>query len=178
MSAASAPTLTELFLRCATLSLVAVGGANAIVPELHRQTVELQHWLSGPEFATLFAIAAAAPGPNVLVVTLVGWKLGGLPGALVATLGICGPSSALAFAVGRVWDRFRDAPLRRVIERGLAPVTIGLVLGSGWRVAETASSDWRGWALAVGAAAIYWRARFNPLWILAAAAPLGLWLQH
>lgn len=171
---ATPPSLAELLARCAALSLMAVGGANAIVPELHRQVVELQHWVSGPEFAMLFAIAAAAPGPNVLIVTLIGWKVGGIPGALLATLGICGPSSVLAFAAGQVWDRFRSSRWRGIIERGLAPVTIGLIVGSGWRLAEVASTGWRGWAVAAAAALISWRARLNPLWVLAGGAALGV----
>ncbi|MCX9155720.1 chromate transporter [Niveibacterium sp. 24ML] len=176
MSNAAAPSLGELLLGCATLSLVAVGGANAIVPELHRQVVDIHRWLSGPEFATLFAIAATAPGPNVLVVTLIGWKLGGIPGALLATAGICGPSSVLAFTVGKAWERLRASPGRQALERGLAPVTIGLVLGSGWLLNAAAATDWRGWLVAGVAAAAYWRARFNPLWVLAGAALLGAFL--
>ncbi len=168
------PGLTEIFVSSLVLSLMAVGGANAIVPELHRQTVELRQWLSGPEFAALFAIASASPGPNVLIVTLIGWQLAGIPGALIATVGICGPSSILAFAVGHAWERLRGSPWRRAIQRGLAPVTIGLVLGSGWLLTGAAAQDWHGIVLAAIAAAVYWRAKFNPLWVLAAGAVVGV----
>jgi chromate transporter len=168
------PGLLELLAGAAVLSLMAVGGANAIVPELHRQTVELRHWLTGPEFAALFAIASASPGPNVLVVTLIGWQLGGIPGALVATVGICGPSSMLAYGIGHVWERLRGSPWRRAIQRGLAPVTIGLVLGSGWLLTGAAAQNWHGVLLAGVAAVVYFRAKFNPLWVLAAGAAVGI----
>ena len=168
------PGLIELLAGSAVLSLMAVGGANAIVPELHRQTVELRQWLTGPEFAALFAIASASPGPNVLIVTLIGWQLGGIPGALLTTVGICGPSSILAYAVGHVWERLRGSPWRRVIQRGLAPVTIGLVLGSGWLLTGAAAQNRQGVLLAASAAAIYFRAKFNPLWVLAAGAVVGV----
>ncbi|MCL2657074.1 MAG: chromate transporter [Betaproteobacteria bacterium] len=172
------PGLSDIFLGTLVLSLMAVGGANAIVPELHRQTVELRHWLSGPEFAALFAIASAAPGPNVLIVTLIGWQLAGIPGALVATLGICAPSSLLAWTVGHIWERLKGSPWRAIIQRGLAPVTIGLVLGSGWLLTGAAAKSWHGVALAAVAALVYWRAKFNPLWVLGAGALIGLvrWL--
>jgi chromate transporter len=102
-------SLTQLFLNCCILSLMAVGGANALIPELHRQVVEVNNWMSGGEFASLFAIAQAAPGPNMLIISLIGWKLAGITGALVATLAMCGPSSLLAYGVGQLWERFGDA---------------------------------------------------------------------
>jgi len=168
------PSLLTLLLSCCALSLAAVGGANSIVPELHRHVVELNHWMSGSEFAALYAIASTSPGPNVLVVTLIGWQLAGYPGALVATLGICGPSSLLAYGLSRVWDRFAHSPWRTAILRTLMPLTIGLILGSGTLLTRAAAQDWRGVALAGLAAAVYWRGRFNPLWVLGGGAVVGL----
>ena len=74
-------------------------------------------------FANLYAIAQAAPGPNVLVITLIGYRAAGFAGALVATLALCLPTSVLAYFVVRVWDRFRDAHRRKAIQTGLVPVT-------------------------------------------------------
>ncbi|MBA3812683.1 MAG: chromate transporter, partial [Caulobacteraceae bacterium] len=90
-------TLTALFVQFAILSLLAFGGANAVVPEIHRQAVEINHWMSDADFAALFAIAQAAPGPNFMISTLVGLKAAGLAGALVATVAMCAPSCLLAF---------------------------------------------------------------------------------
>src|SRR5690349_606553 len=105
----------------ALLSLVAVGGANVVVPDIHRFVVESQGWMSGPEFAQLFAIAQAATGPNVIVVTLIGWQVAGLAGALVATAAMTGPTCLLTYGVSRVWDRFRDKPWRKAVQTGLVP---------------------------------------------------------
>src|SRR5258706_13600256 len=60
------------------LSLIAVGGAITVIPEMHRSVVEVHGWMSGAQFADLFALAQAAPGPNILVVSLIGWKVAGL----------------------------------------------------------------------------------------------------
>lgn len=168
------PPLTELFLGFCLMSLMAVGGANALIPELHRQAVEVHGWMSGTEFAALFAIAQAAPGPNVLVVTLIGWKVAGMPGALMTTLGMCGPSSLLAFGVGRLWERFRASPWRQAIQRGLAPITIGLVLGSGYLLTQMADNSWSAYLLTGLTIFICLKSKLNPLWLLALGAVLGL----
>ena len=166
--------LIFLFLMFMQFSLLAVGGANAIVPELHRVVVSELHWMSGQEFAALFALAQAAPGPNVLVVSLVGWKVAGVPGAIVSLIGICLPSSLLSFWVARWWQQARGSRLTTAINGGLAPLTVGLI-GAG--VAMMASShppSLSGGALLAGCALLSWRTRLNPLWLLAAGAAAGL----
>ena len=168
------PSSTELFVRFCLLSLMAVGGASATLPEMHRQIVELNGWMGSVEFATLYAITQAAPGPNVLIVSLIGWKLAGIWGAIVSTIGMCGPSSLLAFCVGKLWDRFSHSPWRKAIERGLAPITIGLILGSGCLLVQTAGRGWPIYALAGTSAVASYYSRMNPLWWLAIAAILGV----
>src|SRR5207249_1867432 len=92
--------------------------------------------------------------PNMLIVSVIGWKVYGFLGALVATLAICAPSSVLTFAIAHVWDRFRDAPLRAAIQRGLAPVTVGLVLASGYVLARTADETLPAYAITAATAAL------------------------
>jgi len=85
--------LAEIATRFAVLSLVAIGGINAILPEIHRVVVDVEAWMTSAQFADLFALAQLAPGPNAMIVALIGWKVAGVGGALVATLAACGPSS-------------------------------------------------------------------------------------
>src|SRR5471030_3073227 len=87
------------------MSLFAVGGANSAIPEMHRVAVDVQHWLSGKQFADVFAISQLSPGPNVLIVTLIGYSVAGIPGALVATLAMCVPTAVLAYCVSRLLTR-------------------------------------------------------------------------
>lgn len=164
--------LLTLLWRFSLLSLVAVGGANVLIPELQRLVLE-QGWMSGREFAALFAIAQAAPGPNVLVVSLIGWQVAGVPGALVSMLGICGPSSVLSFYVARWWQRYQRAPLTRAIQRGLAPLTIGLVAASACLLSHAANAGVGAWVLCGAVALAAWRTALNPLWLLLAGALLG-----
>jgi len=158
----------------ALLSLLAFGGANAVMPEMHRLAVDRHGWMSDAEFADLFALAQAAPGPNAMIVTLIGLRAAGLAGALAATMAMCLPSCILTFAVARLVDRFRDSPWRAVLQDGLAPVTVGLVLGSG--LVLTRAADQTALAYALTALAVLWvlTTRWSPLWILAGAAALGI----
>jgi chromate transporter len=155
------------------LSLVAVGGVNTIVPELHRQTVEVAHWLTDQQFADLFALAQAAPGPNVLFVTLIGWQIAGWEGALIATAALCGPSCVLTFAVAHAWRRFKDAPWRIATQAGLVPVTVGLIAASAFLLARAADRSLVAVAITAATAGIAYWSRINPLWALAAAAAIG-----
>ncbi|HEY7851547.1 MAG TPA: chromate transporter [Caulobacteraceae bacterium] len=167
-------TLGALAAQFAGLSLVAFGGANAVLPEIQRQSVSLHHWMSDKEFAALFAIAQAAPGPNFMISTLVGWKAAGIPGALIATLAMCAPSCLLTFWVVKAWDRYRDAPWRHALAGGLAPVTVGLVVSSAWLLSRAADVDWRLATLTAATAIVAYVSRLNPLWCLGGAAALGM----
>jgi chromate transporter len=165
--------LGKLAVQFALLSLLAVGGANAVIPEMHRQAVEIEHWMSAREFADLFAIAQVAPGPNVIIVTLLGYHVAGLAGALVATLAMCGPTCVFTYFVGRVWDRFKDAPWRIATQAGLVPISIGLIAASAFILARAADHSWAAAAVTVTTAGIAYFTKLNPLWAFAVAAVLG-----
>jgi chromate transporter len=155
------------------LSFVATGGANAIIPEMHRQAVDIHHWMTSSRFTDLFAIAQASPGPNILIVTLIGWDVAGLAGALVATLAMVVPTSVVAFHVGRIWHRFRTARWRIAIQTGVTPVTIGLVAASAHVLSRAADTGLAAVALTLVTAVLLSLTRLHPLLLLAAGAVLG-----
>jgi chromate transporter len=167
-------TLLTLAGYFALLSLFAIGGANAALPEMHRLAVDVEHWMSDRQFADMFAIAQVTPGPNVIVVTLIGYHVAGLAGALVATLAMCGPTCLFAFFIGRVWERFKDAPWRIAIQAALVPISIGLIGASALVVTRAAAQSWTAVAITAGTALVTYRMRMNPLWIFGGAALLGL----
>jgi len=166
--------LAELGLRFAIISLMAIGGANAILPEMHRMVVDQHGWMSSETFANLYALAQAAPGPNIMVVTLIGWHVAGIPGALITTAAITVPPSIVAYAASQARSRWNRLPWYKSFERAVAPLTVGLVLASaGLLIASTMSGPVSlGITAAVAAFALFTRA--NPLIPLAAAAVLGL----
>jgi chromate transporter len=158
----------------ALLSLMAVGGAVPVLPEMQRMVVDEHGWMSASTFADLFALAQAAPGPNVLVVTLIGWKVAGLAGAAVATAAMIIPSSLLTYAVAAAWERFRDARWRKAIQRGLTPVTIGLMAGAAYRLTLAADESLAAFALTAFTALVVVMTRLHPLWLIGLGAALGL----
>ena len=158
----------------ALLSLIAVGGINPLLPELHRQVVDVYGWMTSDRFTDLFAIAQGAPGPNILVITLIGWDVAGLPGALAATVAICTPSGLLAYFVSRLWDRFRAARWRVAIQAGLIPVTVGLVAAGAFVLARAADTSLAALAITIATATAVTFTRVHPLVCLAVAAALGL----
>jgi chromate transporter len=160
-------------LHVALLSLIAVGGVNTIVPELHRQVVEVSGALTSQQFADLFAIGQAAPGPNVLFVTMIGWQLAGFTGALLTAAALCIPTCTITYFVTRAWDRFRDAPWRIATEAGVIPVTIGFVAASALLIAQAADGSLIALAITLATAAFSYWSKLNPLWALAAAAAIG-----
>lgn len=166
-------TLTSLAAVFMQISLLAFGGANSVLPEMQRQVVQVHGWLTASEFAALFALAQAAPGPNMLVVTLIGWRVAALPGALVTTLGVAGPSSVLTYLCANLWYRFRDARWRRLVQRGLMPVTAGLLMASAALLIRSTSTDLATAVVTVVATLLFLFTRLHPLLVLAAAAALG-----
>jgi len=173
MSAAP-DVLFEIAWRFASLSLFAVGGINALLPEFHRVVVDVEHWMTSAEFADLFALAQLAPGPNAMVVSLLGWKVAGVTGAFVATIAACGPSSFVSYFAMRRFERMKNSRARAIIQRALAPIAIGLVLASGYTLARAADRSLVALALTVAATAAVAGTRVNPVWVLAAAAAVGL----
>jgi len=166
--------LVEIAVRFALLSLVAIGGINAILPEIHRVVVDVEGWMTSPEFAELFALAQLAPGPNAMVVALIGWKVAGLAGALVATLAACGPSSVACYVAWHWADRLRHSSGRAIVQRALAPIAIGLIMASGYTLALGADHSPGAFALTALAAAALAFTRVNPVWVLLAAAIAGI----
>lgn len=166
--------LGQIALDFSMLSLLAVGGVVTVLPEMYRSVVEVHGWMSATQFAELFALAQAAPGPNMLVVSLIGWQAAGFTGALVATIAMCLPAGILTYAVAGLWHRFRDALWRIAIQEGLAPVTVGLTLASGYLI--TLSADHSAGAFAVTAltALGVTLTRIHPLWFIGGAGLLGL----
>jgi chromate transporter len=169
-------TLLELGLYFSLLSLISVGGIPVVMPELQRLVVDVKGWLSPEEFIQAFAVGQAAPGPNVLIASLIGWKVAGIPGAVVALAAICGPAAVIAWWVSDLWERFKDTPWRRAIQKAIAPVVVALILSSGFVIATPGAPDWRLWLIAGSSAAVMLFSKLNPLWLLGGGGVLGFLL--
>ncbi len=162
--------LLQLVAVFAPLSLVAFGGGPTIVAELERQTVAVHGWLTHQDFIDIFAISRVAPGPGILMITLFGWKVAGWLGAVVASLAFYIPSGLLVFGASLLWRRHRAASWRDKVERGLAPIAIGLIFAGAYSVLNATQGGVLAFATAgLAAAVLMWR-RVNPLLLLTCGA--------
>jgi chromate transporter len=166
------PLLT-LGLHLALMSLLAIGGIHTVVPEIHRVVVAREGWMTGVEFAAFFALAQAAPGPNLLFATLIGWKVAGITGGLVATAAICGPPFVLAYGMARAWLVWGKLAWFRTVQRGLVPLTIGLVVASAWLLTVAAAVGWWSYLITAASAVLVLTTRIPPLLVLLSAGVLG-----
>ena len=166
--------LGSLFLHFLALWFVAVGGPSAILPDIHRYVVDVQHLLTSAQFAEIYTLAQVAPGPNVMYIPLVGWQVGGWAGAAALTLAMLLPSATLTLLIARLYARHPKATAGIAIRRGLTPITIGLLFASGWILVQGANEDWRGHVLTAITVALVLRTSLNPLWLLSVGAAAGM----
>jgi chromate transporter len=155
------------------MSLFAVGGAAAAVPEMHRIAVDVHHWMTDKQFADAFAISQLSPGPNVLIVTLIGYAVAGIPGALAATLAMCLPTALLAYCVSRLLHRPGQSRWPAMIQAALVPLSIGLMAASALILAQSTSRTAVAAVLTLSVAVLAFLSRINPLWLLLAGGLLG-----
>ncbi len=157
----------------APLSLLSFGGSNAILADIAQQSIAVHHWTSSREFADLFALSRATPGPGSMLAALIGWKVAGLAGALVATIALYAPSALLIYAASRMWGRWRGSPWHTAIERGIAPVAAGLFLSGGVAVLRASPAGWPVWLAASVTTAVLMRwPKLHPVPLLLAGAGL------
>jgi len=157
----------------ALLSSLSFGGFPTVLPDVHN-FVTANGWISDREFANFFAISGVVPGPNmILMMSLIGLKVGGVPGAVASALATFGPPCLMYYTSFRLWDRFRDTPWQRIVRLGLAPLTIGLVIAGGYVMARAADTGWQSGLVTAAAVGLMLATRLSPLWILIAGGALG-----
>jgi chromate transporter len=165
--------LLALALVFAPLSLLSIGGGASLLAEIEHQSVAVYAWTTQREFADLFAISRAAPGPGTMLSTLIGWKVAGWAGALTATVALYLPSSLLVYGAARLWGRWRGSVWHTAIERGLAPIAAGLILAGGTAVLRVSPGGPAVWAAAIASTALILRwPSLHPLALFAASGAL------
>lgn len=166
-------SLLALALVFGELSLLAFGGGNSILPEMHRQAVDVHHWMSAEQFNDLFAIAQAAPGPNLMIAPLIGWKVAGTAGVAIVSLALFGPAAMLAGVVAAAIGRYRDTPHLDAVKKGMAPITAGLVGASAFLISSHALVSPATVAVAVAVVVLGSTTKAHPLWLLLLGAAAG-----
>lgn len=165
------PALIRVF---AYLSLLTVGGGMAAFPELKVLTVDVHRWLTFPQLIHLYSVGQMAPGPNMMMIVAVGQWVAGLPGAIVVLIAFFLPTALLALVIGRLWTRLAKWPWRKSVQRGLAPVSIGLLLAGCLTMAKGALTGWITVGVALAALVILLRSRVNPALVILGGALVGV----
>jgi len=166
-------TAATLLGQLAVLSLVSIGGAHAVLPDVYRLVVTEHGWMTGTEFATAVALSQAAPGPNVLVMALIGQYVGGPGLGIAALVAFCLPSSLIAYFAARADLKARGARWMRAVKEGLAPITVGLVLASGFILTTGTVGSGKTLAVAMATAFLASTTKLNPLWFIGVGALVG-----
>jgi len=181
MSVAVAPALTGgdwgvVFAQYLLLSILSIGGAIGTAPEMHRFLVEQHHWMTNEQFSASVAIAQAAPGPNLLFVAVLGWGLGGFIGMCVTMAGIMLPSTTITYLAARWGEAHRATRGVQAFVAGMAPLTVGLVLSTGFILGMPGYAN--PWLLAamVVTVAVCVRTKVSPLWLIAGGGLVGAFL--
>ena len=167
------PLMTELLEVFGSLSFLAVGGGNAIIPDIYRHAVLTEHWLSSSQFTALFTIAQVAPGPSMLIVPLIGWTTAGWGGAVAASVGMFLPACFLGYITSLIWNRFREKPWRVIVEKALAPLALGLIFAGGLVIVRAADHTIAGYLVTTATVIILVRTKLNPLIPIGLAGLLG-----
>lgn len=164
------PALIRVF---SYLSLLTVGGGMAAFPELKVLTVDVHHWLTFPQLIHLYSLGQMAPGPNMMMIVAIGDQTAGVAGAIVVLIAFFGPTVLLAFAVGRLWKRLANCPWRDSIEKGLAPISIGLLLAGCFSFAEGVITGTTTAAITFLVFVILLRVKINPAFLVLGGAVVG-----
>ena len=173
--------IIELINNFALMSLLAVGGGTAVLPEMKHDTVEHHHWVSDTQFAEIYSLGQLAPGPNMTCVSLIGYEVSGLAGLIAVLFAFFFPASLLCYFVSQVWDAAEGSPWRDAVQRGMAPIVIGLMLAGCYALGKTASfNPAKGWdynllTLAIGTAVaiVLSLTRINPALTILAGGVAG-----
>ncbi|TWE10370.1 chromate transporter [Rudaeicoccus suwonensis] len=169
--------LIWLVLAFGELSVLSFGGGNAVLPQMHTLVVHQFHWVTNAQFSQMFALSQAAPGPNLMIVPLIGWHVAGVAGVVAVSIGKFVPSSTLAYFVAGRWDRFADRPWRKRLQTAIVPVSAGLVAGGAAVIIQTTDIRWLLLVMSGAVAGLSFVRRLHPLVLLAGCAIAGMALS-
>ena len=176
--------IVELINVFALLSLLAVGGGTAVLPQMKQDTTVSHHWVSSQQFTEIYSLGQLAPGPNMTSVILIGYEVAGVAGLIAVLVAFFFPACLLCYFVSQVWDAAEGSPWRDAVQRGMAPIVIGLMLAGCYALGKTASfnpaKDWDfnliTLAIGAGVAVVLTVTRINPALTILAGGAAGFYL--
>lgn len=153
----------------ALLGILAVGGGTAVLPEMQKMTVDQYHWVTAKQFRDIYSLGQVAPGPNMLMVMVIGYRVAGYLGATVVAFAFFIPDCVLTLFANRMWLRFSDSPWRLSIQRGMAPIAIGLMLAGTYSIGRLSIHNWLSLGITAATLSVLMWRRVNPLILISVA---------
>ena len=173
----STDELLALFAHYLSLSVFATGGAMALASDMHRYVVDEHAYITHTQFVNSIALAQAAPGPNILFVTVMGWQIAGLPGALATTLGLSLPALVFPVIVSRLGRLAQFERLLKALRVGLGPVAIGLMAATCFLLVRQAPGVWKGAAIIAVSTLLLATTRVPPVLLILTAGVVGAFVS-
>jgi chromate transporter len=166
--------LWEMALHYMLFAAIAVGGLGSVIPEIQRYVVEQNGWFTARQFGEIYALSQVIPGPNVMIVTMMGWLVSSWQGAIVVTIALFTPGSIIASLVIRAGANDPQSRGAQAVRKGLAPMVIGLSMSTAWIMLCTIMGEWQGVVLTLATVICVLRTKLNPLWLIGAGAVMGV----
>jgi chromate transporter len=160
------------------LAILAVGGGTAVLPEMEHLTVDQFHWVTKSQFRDIYSLGQVAPGPNMLMVLLIGHKMAGALGALVVGLAFFLPDCVMTLVANRLWVHFKDSPWRAAVQHGMAPVAIGLMVAGTFAIARLSIFNLTSLLIALGIFTLLMWRHINPALLVLAGGLAYMMLPH
>jgi chromate transporter len=155
---AFAPVLAQLNLIFMKVDLMAFGGGFTTIPLIQREVVDRFGWLTTREFIDGIALGQLTPGPIVITATFVGYKAGGLLGALLGTIAVFFPSFVILTTLAPYYDRVKRSRPIQVMVRGILAAFLGMLLLVAYHFGREALVDWATWGVMAAAwLALWWK---------------------
>ncbi len=166
--------LVQLFTAFFTIGLFSFGGGYAVLSFL-QQEVERRGWMTTERFADFIAISQSTPGPIAInIATFTGYQLGGVPGALVATLAVSLPGMVLISVFALCLFHFYERPAVQAVFRGMRPAVVGLVAVAAWQIGKVSVVNLPTACIAVASCLLLARWPIHPAWLVAGSAIAGM----
>jgi chromate transporter len=165
----------EVFWSFLKIGAFAYGGGLAMLPLIQREVVRLHGWLTGDEFLNIIAISQMTPGPIAInAATFVGFKVGGVGAALVATFGVTILSIILAIVLARHLKTFEESKWVAWILSGLRPMVIALIFSAAFTIARDVLVDVKSILIFLVLGGVYAKTSWHPIGMIALGAVVGI----
>lgn len=167
--------LWDIFISAAKVGVFGYGGGPSVIPLIKKETVDLHHWMTADEFTDSLAFGNALPGPIATKMSAyIGYKMGGLLGAIVGVLGMVLPSMIMMLALATVFFAVKDQPKSQAALKAVRPVIVALLAFTAYDLFPKTGVSWDYIAIGVVALALMIFTDVHPALIIAGAAVLGL----